>query len=249
MGSADRETAARARFIVEAHLLRDLTQQFQTLADTPEDKIDLEHGMWLIARLVNPLCEKEPLERELDKIAQRVRRALDGRHPRRADPQEVVAILARVMFVELGFAGNTVTYHHPDNSSLERVLATRKGLPILVSHVVVSVAQRVDVPIVGLAIPGRYMAKYDGDRVPDGFPKKDVLIDPFGGRVIQEDDIRRLVFGFDPQVHLLPSAKLATLVRMLNNLESHFRYVGKGSNADRTRKFRDLLMANMPEEK
>lgn len=249
MESQDRETAARARFIVESHLLRDLTQEFQQLANTSEDEIDLEHGMWLIARLVNPLCEKEPLERELDRIAQRVRVALEGRNPRQADPQAMVEILARVLFVDLGFAGNTVTYHHPDNSSLERVLATRKGLPILVSHVVVSVAKRVDMPIVGLGIPGRYMVKYDGSRAPDGFPKRDVLIDPFGGRLIQVDEISRLVFGFDPQVHLKPSTKLATLVRMLNNLAAHFRDVGHGKSAERTQRFRDLLMAKMPEER
>ena len=248
MQSTDRETAARARFLVESYLLRDLTREFQELANTPEDKIDLEHGMWLIARLVNPLCEKEPIQRELDKIAQQVRQALDSRDPKTTDPQVVVEILTRVLFVDLGFAGNTARYHHPDNSSIERVLATRKGLPILVSHVVVSVAERARIPIVGLAIPGRYMAKYDGDHAPVGFPKADVLIDPFGGRLIQEDDIHRMVFGFDPQVHLQPSAKLPTLVRMMTNLESHFRDVGKGRQAELTAKFRQPLAAKLPEQ-
>ncbi|MEM7268417.1 MAG: transglutaminase family protein, partial [Pseudomonadota bacterium] len=39
---------------------------------------------------------------------------------------------------------------------IHRVLERKKGLPILLSEIAVAVAGRLDLPIVGLEIPGRY---------------------------------------------------------------------------------------------
>ena len=48
------------------------------------------------------------------------------------------------------------------------MIARRKGLPILLSEIAVAVARRLELPVVGLGIPGRYMIKYEGRRAPAG---------------------------------------------------------------------------------
>jgi regulator of sirC expression with transglutaminase-like and TPR domain len=120
------------------------------------------------------------------------------------------------------FAGNTEDYSNPDNSSLEKVLATRKGLPITLSRIVVLVARRLDVPIVGVPASGRYIVKYDGSRAPVGFGKDDIYFHPFeGGKVLSREDRRMLFPSHDPDVMVPPDNNREALTRMLRNLTSH----------------------------
>jgi regulator of sirC expression with transglutaminase-like and TPR domain len=147
------------------------------------------------------------------------------------------------LFVEQGFRGNRDNYHHPDNSSMARVLATRKGLPILLSHVVVSVGERLEVPIVGLGVPGVYMAKYDGARAPSGYPKDDVIINAFEGRLMTVAQVRE-AHGALPPDALTPSPKKRTLVRMLTNLSHHYDAIGDPRLASQVIQYRAILEAS-----
>ncbi len=130
-------------------------------------------------------------------------------------------------------SGNVIDYNNPNNSSLQCVLDTRQGLPILISHVAVSVAQRLEVPIVGLSIPGRYMIKYDGSRTPLGHPSEDIIIDPFGNwRIVSPADIKNMIRFFDPERHLVPSSHRDSLTRMLRNLVPDLQGAGETEKAE-----------------
>jgi len=137
-----------------------------------------------------------------------------------------------VIFVEEGFTGNHTDYDNPLNSSLAYVLEQKKGLPILLSHVVVSVGARLEVPLVGLQVPGRYMLKYDGARAPPGRPGENLVIDAYGGgKVLTLDELKELIPGFDAELHLLPSSRRATIARMLRNLSNDLQQAGRHSEA------------------
>ena len=236
-GSKAPEVRLRARAIV-ATLQREMFERaFTRLAKQTDDaKIDLDEGMWLIAMLVDPAADREKIDKQLDALAARVQARLGkGVDAKTADPAKVVAALRQVIFSEEKFNGNTANYDHPDNSSIDKVLATKKGLPILLSHVVVSVAKRIGAPLAGIPIPGRYMVKYDGRRAPGGFAKQDIIINAFrGGRVMSKEDMRKTL-GEGPSVvsYLMPSTHRATLVRMLTNLRADFAAKGKTKQAER----------------
>lgn len=231
------EVRLRARAIV-ATLQREMFERtFTRLAEQTDDaKIDLDEGMWLIAMLVDPAADREKIDKQLDALAARVQARLGkGVDAKTADPKKVVAALRQVIFSEEKFNGNTANYDHPDNSSIDKVLASKRGLPILLSHVVVSVAKRIGAPLAGIPIPGRYMVKYDGRRAPDGFAKQDIIINAFeGGRVMSKEDMRKTL-GEGPSVvsYLTPSTHRATLVRMLTNLRADFAAKGKTKQAER----------------
>ena len=196
---------------------------FLELARQPDEKIDLEQGMWFISRILNPRVRRADLDRPLDEIADRVRATLGkNQTPKELSPRIVVDAVRKIVFEEYGFKGNDADYKNPDNSSLERVLATRKGLPIMLSHVVVAVARRLDVPIVGLPTPGRYIVKYDGAKAPAGFPKDDIHLHPYeGGRLLQRADLQQIFPGLNLDEPISPSTNREVLQRMLNNLQSH----------------------------
>lgn len=196
---------------------------FRELAKQPDEKLDVEQGMWLISCILNPRVKRADLDRQLDEIASRVRAMLGkDRNPKKMDPRIVVDALRKVVFDEYGFKGNVADYDNPENSSLERVLATRMGLPILLSHVVIAVGRRLDVPIVGLPTPGRYIVKYDGARAPAGFPQDDLHFHPFdGGRILKHADLAPLFPGLDLSRPIPPATSREALKRMLANLETH----------------------------
>lgn len=74
---------------------------------------------------------------ELDRLGAEL-----GRAPG-ASPLEQVEALHRLLGERHGFTGNREECDHPDNSMLDRVLARRTGLPILLSVVYVEVARQV----------------------------------------------------------------------------------------------------------
>lgn len=266
-----RSRAARIAAQIRGRLIgagfADLARKRRTLDDVrgqgPEDllllqarraaadqRLDLEQGMWLISLFLDPQVRREDLDLQLDALAERVQARLgSGVDARLADPRLVVDALRQVLFVEEGFSGNTIVYDDPDNSSLARVLATRKGLPILLSHVTVAVADRVGAPIVGLAVPLRYMVKYDGARAPRGYPAEDIILDPFGGgRVLTVEEVAEAVAGLGAPLHperdLLPATHRATIERMLSNLVVDLRVARRPREALEAAQFKALFAAD-----
>ena len=210
---ASAEVRFRAKALVEALTVGVRRREFAQFCCLPDDKLDLEHGMWLIARILDPQVNQRDQTRQLDEIAARVRQRLGkGVEPATEDPQKVVAAVRQVLFVDDGFTGNVADYNHPDNSSLPRVLATKKGLPILLSHLTMAVARRLRVPIVGVPAPGRYLVKYDGAQAPAGFPQDDIFFTPFeAGRLLTEAERPAAVAAYTNREEL---------TRMLRNLVS-----------------------------
>lgn len=211
--STSAEVRYRAKALVESLTTEVRRREFAAFCSQPDEQLDLEHGMWLIARILDPAVKKADLVKQLDEIATRVRQQLPkGSEPSTESPPVVVAAIRKVLFDELKFTGNAEDYNHPDNSSLARVLATKKGLPILLSHVTIAVGRRLRAPIVGVPVGGRYIVKYDGARAPAGFSQDDIYFNPFeGGRLLAENERPAAV---------APNGNREDLSRMLRNLIS-----------------------------
>lgn len=243
------EVRSRAAAILRPQIRVPLQAAIQKFAEQPEEKLDLEEGMWLISRILNPQVDKASLTRQLDDLAKAVRKKLGDADPKSIDPKRAVTALREVLFDDEKFGGNYEDYSNPENSSLEKVLASRKGLPILVSHVVIAVARRLDIPIVGLPMSGRYIVKYDGQRTPAGFPKEDIVIDPFdNGKVLTREDRMELFPGADPDHLTKPATRREALIRMLNNLESHLFQRDENDLAFLAVEFRVALQDHMTEK-
>lgn len=244
------EQRFRARHIIETVGLRDITEQFAALGRMDDDDIDLEQGMWLIARLVDPRADRERITKQLDELTDEVRKRLGPDFHRDAyDPREVVEALRHVLAVEHKLGGARENYSHPDNSSIDRVLATGKGLPILLSHVAVAVGRRLELPIVGIPVPGRYMFMYDGARGPKEWSGEDIIVDPFDEwKTLTPADVALISSTFDPARHQVADTNRAALSRMLTNLASHATVVGEAKTAALARRCQALLEAQSRDE-
>lgn len=240
------EVRARARRIVVVVRHDQLAAGFRALGEMPDHAVDVEAGMILISQLIDPTTDPAWIRRELDAWAHRVRQRLGDVDPRAASPQQVIDAMCQTLFGPDGFEGASGNFDDPRNSALSHVLKRRAGLPILLSHVAVAIGARLGVPLEGVALPYRYMFKYDGSRAPAGFPKADIIVDAFGGgRVVNEDDLEDIITGlgggFDPLRHLKNCPRRETLARMLRNVELDFYLERDSLKAFQARFFRRLL--------
>lgn len=128
-----------------------------------------------------------------------------------------------------GFQGDRERYDDPANSMLDVVLERRRGLPILLSVVYVEVARRAGVPLLGVGLPGHFVAGHFGKSPP-------LLLDPFdGGTIVESDSAPSLLRPWTPH---------QIAMRMLNNLVGSFQRRGDLAAALRAAEMRTLLPAD-----
>ena len=193
-------------------------------------RYELETGLFLINRVLNPELEIEPVHEALDNLAQRCREIRVAS----MNPRENLLLLNRVLFHEAGFRGNTEEYDDPLNSCLEAVLKRRKGLPILLSSIYILVGQRLSIDLEPIALPGHFLVgSFKGS--------EPLYVDPFErGRFRNVGELRALLLrrNVSPEFyHMVPAPVGEVLCRVCRNLVLHFDARKEARWADRFRKF------------
>lgn len=130
--------------------------------------------------------------------------------------------VARHLFGDLGFRGNSGAYYDWRNSCLDRVIETRIGIPISLSVLMIEVAKRVGVPLIGVGMPAHFLVRAadDPDRYFDAFGGG-VELDRDGARQLFEQLTRGQVVWQDS--YLAPTLAQQIVIRMLNNLRAIFQ--------------------------
>lgn len=130
--------------------------------------------------------------------------------------------VAHHLFDDLAFRGNSDAYYDWRNSCLDRVIATRIGIPISLSVVMIEVAKRVGVDLVGVGMPAHFLV-----RTAEG-PER--YFDAFDGGVELDGDGARRLFESVTRgqaswqsSYLDPTSSNDIVIRMLNNLRAIFQ--------------------------
>ncbi|MBK5288147.1 MAG: transglutaminase family protein [Acidimicrobiia bacterium] len=182
-------------------------ERFRALIAEPAADPPLDEGAWLIAAVAGHSDVDAGLAR-LDEMAGAALAFPEARTP---------AGLAKVLFVDWAYRGNTADYGDPRNSFLPEVIDRRLGLPITLSVLMIEVGRRIGVGVHGVGMPGHFLVGVDSD--PDRF------VDPFHAGVMldREGCRQRLVGQYGPQMQfddrfLAPTPARAILLRILTNL-------------------------------
>ena len=124
----------------------------------------LEHGAARVSRGFRVFYDEVGVDAEIARLAARAAAAAAG-----GDEVAIVRACERVLFEgDEPLAGNAADYYNADNSFLDRVLETRKGIPISMACVLVAVAERAGVARGALRpvnAPGHFLLEY----APGGF--------------------------------------------------------------------------------
>lgn len=226
--------------VIQAIYPKKLGEKFRQLAlKARGSDLNLEAGISLLMEFGHPQSKPEDITVPLDQIAANLRTRLGPDD----SPEQAVQALTRFLFIEQGFAGNESNYLDPDNSYFNKVLQRRTGIPITLSALCLLVARRLNLPIVGVGLPGHYIVKYASSTDP-------VFFDPFHkGRILRREDCVRLVHGAGikfEEHHLSQSTHRETLVRMINNLVAAYVQKGELEKVHQLREYIGILL-NSPQ--
>ncbi len=182
--------------------------RFAEIMEPGRSAVPLDEAALLISASIQPGLDVLAWLLELDRLAAGCSAATaDG--------------VAQHLFTDGHFAGNRGAYYDWRNSCLDRVIATRTGIPISLSVLMIEVARRVGVDVRGVGMPAHFLVT--SPDAPDAF------FDPFdGGRRLDRAQARALfehVTGEQVPWHdryLDPTSNRDIVIRMLNNLKSVF---------------------------
>ena len=208
---------------------------FEDFSDLMEQGVnnrrDLENALLLISRFGNPTLRIEDYRKKLDKLSSHI----GSEVAYTPSVNEKMQIMLQYIFRELRFRGDAVDYHNPDNAYLDRVIDRRKGLPIMLSVVVMSIARRLNLPFYGVNMPIHFMLMYQTHN-------QEILIDPFdGGTIVTYNQCFYFLKknGIEPRPeHLKKADEADVLLRCIRNLIQSY---AKDKDEKRVNDLRKLL--------
>lgn len=185
---------------------------------------ELETGALLLSRTVHPKLDIGACCLALDAIAARCRELIT--EP--ASPREKCRIINRVLFHEWGFHGNIEHYTDPLNSFLDQVLERRKGIPLSLSILYLLVAERLELDLEPVGMPGHFLVGCFLEETP-------FFIDPFDKGLFRDaDEIFDLLRAnrIEPKItDLAPTLIREVLCRSCRNLVNHYHAIGAAAHA------------------
>ncbi len=196
---------------------------FATLVES-DDHFPLLEAVACLAQDEYPELDVQQVLGDVDQIAARLKR----RMPADAPVLERVRVLNQFFFGDLGFGGNANDYYNPDNSYLNRVLHTRRGIPISLAVLWLELAHSVGLKAEGVGFPGHFLAQVS-------LSGGKVIIDPFVGQSLSRSDLRERIAEIHPNLplppdndlplalYLQPSRPRQIVARMLRNLQDIHR--------------------------
>ncbi|KQM69073.1 SirB1 family protein [Xylophilus sp. Leaf220] len=189
-----------------------------------DDEFPLLEATVSVAQDEYPDLDIQQVLGDVDQLLARLRRRL----PADAPALQRLRVLNQFFFHDLAFGGNVNDFYDPDNSYLNAVLRTRRGIPISLAVLWMELAQGLSLHARGISFPGHFMVKIN-------LPKGQVVLDPFNGHSLSREELserlepykRRsgLVEDFDVPLGLFLQAATPReiLARMLRNLKEIHR--------------------------
>lgn len=147
---------------------------------------------------------------------------------------EKVKILNYIIFDLHKFSRNNADFYSPQNSYINQVFETKKGNPISLSIIYLSVAWRLGLPIYGVNLPKNFILAYkDEFRQRDSIDEsEDILfyINPYNrGAVLGRREIDYFITQQQIKSHpsfYVPCSNIDIIVRLINNLILSYEKLG-----------------------
>ena len=164
-------------------------QYFSSLVQSDEYFPLLEAAISL-AQDEYPELDVQQVLGDVDQLLARLKRRL----PADAPALQRLRLLNQFFFHDLNFGGNVNDYYDLDNSYLNAVLRTRRGIPISLAVLWLELAGGLGLNARGVAFPGHFMVKVN-------LPKGQVVIDPFSGQSLSREELSERLEPFRQRGH------------------------------------------------
>lgn len=185
---------------------------FYQVVRQPGDDVDLEKAMAVLSYWNDPFFDYRELKDALDRMAGEIGTFL----PSSGHPLVFLDHLNFILFSRHKFRGNRADYYNPDNIYLDRVLKSKKGIPISLSIVYLLLAHRLNLPIYGVSMPSHFLLKfYNGE--------DEIFFDAFNeGKIYSRNECLRFLENAhhaEPETVLNGCDNREIVARVLRNLK------------------------------
>ncbi|RMD94934.1 MAG: hypothetical protein D6813_01290 [Calditrichaeota bacterium] len=219
--------------ILEEIRLEKLTDEFRKLSQAKV--FDLEEGAFLLAQFEYPNLDVQAYKQQIDEMAEEIH----GRIFEIRDVRRMVHVINQYLFYEQGFRGNVESYYDPQNSYINRVLDRKLGIPISLSALYLFIADRLDLPIFGVGLPGHFMLKFHCEW--DEF-----YIDAFNyGQLLSKNDcvnfLKRMGYTYNESYFNIAKPR-DILARMIRNLVLIYHQKNQKNKVDVLERFFSLIV-------
>ncbi|GHA71494.1 transglutaminase-like domain-containing protein [Pontibacter akesuensis] len=190
-----------------------LLQRLKTWKETGAE--NLLEGMWLVNSYLYPDVEFASINKTIDQLY------FDAWTQMKEEmhPYDQVKALNNVLFREKRFTANTKNFHSPANSMLHLVLESKRGNPLTLCVLYMTLAQRLDMPVYGVNLPNLFILTYKLDGM-------QFYINVYNkGLILSKSDIDNYILQLDlnpMDIFYEPCSNLEIVKRALRNLAFSF---------------------------
>lgn len=178
----------RIEMLIHKLHFRELEQDFTSWAC--REQPDLLDGAFLVSRYKFPDLHQAGNRSELDKLCKSVWLELNNC----LTPLEQINVINRVFYSHHMYKGVEISYRHPEDFLINKVLETKRGNSIANGILYQTLCQMLDIPVRAIQIPRQFILAYF-DNASDPFrktaqaPKILFFIDPLSGQVYTQKDV------------------------------------------------------------
>jgi regulator of sirC expression with transglutaminase-like and TPR domain len=195
---------------------------------------NLIEGMWLVNSYQYPDASLENINKALEQIYYEAWLHI------RPDmhPYDQIKALNHTLFKTYKFAANTKNFHSPANSMLHLALETKRGNPLTLCVIYLTIAQKLGLPIYGVNLPNLFVLTYKHEHF-------QFYINVYNkGLMLSKADIDNYILqlNLNPvDIFYEPCSNLDIVKRALRNLALSFEKLNEAEKALEVNKLLDAI--------
>lgn len=227
--SFDNIIQQRIENIIHSLQMDDVYRELHTWANT--GATDLLKGHLLITKHQYPDLDESNIREQINKIKQDVWLEINNN----LTSLEKIKVLNHIMFDVHGFTSNKANIHAPQNSYINTLLESKKGNPLSLGILYITLARDLDIPVFGVNLPQHFILAYANEVIEKDqrvIDEHDILfyINPFNkGAVFTRREIDLFIkqLNINPdKSHILPCSNVTIIKRLIENLKYAYDKIG-----------------------
>ncbi len=236
----DEKTQERLELVIHNIQFETARENLKTWRNS--DATNILEGACYLAQFQFPEISFTKIDQEIEKIKEDIWLEIGNN----LTALEKVRIINHVVFDIHKFIRNSNNFYSPQNSFINQVLETKKGNPISLAIIYLSVAYKLNLPIYGVNLPKNFILAYkDEYRHRDAEDEmEDILfyINPYNkGAILGKKEIDYFIKQQQlkpDKSYYLPCTNQDIVIRLINNLLLSYEKLGFKDKIDR---LNDLL--------
>lgn len=223
--------------ILKIEKLKDDIYQWST-----QERADLLEGLFLIAEFGFPEFDRNSITETLTQITEKVRANIADK-----STVEIIHTLNQVILYDFGFNGDIKEYNQLNNSFINRVFVDKRSNPIGLSAIYLLVAQKLELPIIGINSPGHFILGASNNLIKNisVLDEVDFFVNPFNnGNIIDKYSYLKWIkdkeYNVNDATDFIANNKII-IRRILNNLIYTLFTSGDRKTAEQMLKITELI--------